>query len=40
MGTVDEIHQSPDPVLDAFVKANEYHVGDPSAIPSLRSTSG
>jgi phospholipid/cholesterol/gamma-HCH transport system ATP-binding protein len=38
MGTVEEIHQSPDPVLDAFVKANEYHVGNPSAIPSARST--
>jgi len=36
IGSVAEIHNSPDPVLDAFVKANEYHVGDPSAIPSLQ----
>jgi len=30
IGPVDAIHDSPDPVLDAFVRANEYHVGDPS----------
>jgi len=40
MGTVAEIHQSPDPVLDAFVKANEYHVGNPAGTPSVQSTSG
>jgi phospholipid/cholesterol/gamma-HCH transport system ATP-binding protein len=34
IGPVSALHDRPDPVLDAFVKANEYHVGTPSASPS------
>lgn len=29
VGPVADIHHSPDDILDGFVKANEYHVGDP-----------
>ncbi|PEN14214.1 ABC transporter ATP-binding protein [Longibacter salinarum] len=29
VGPVDDIHKKPDEILDRFVKANEYHVGDP-----------
>ncbi|HHP7239533.1 ABC transporter ATP-binding protein [Longibacter sp.] len=29
VGPVDDIHSQPDETLDRFVKANEYHVGDP-----------
>jgi phospholipid/cholesterol/gamma-HCH transport system ATP-binding protein len=29
VGPVDDIHGQPDETLDRFVKANEYHVGDP-----------
>ena len=36
VGPVDDIHKSPDPVLDAFVKANEYHVGDPASAVAVR----
>jgi len=35
VGPVDAIHESPDPVLDRFVRANEYQVGDPSAPVSV-----
>lgn len=35
VGPVKDIHQSPDAVLDSFVKANEYHVGDPSRAVSV-----
>ncbi|WP_022836035.1 ABC transporter ATP-binding protein [Salisaeta longa] len=31
VGKVAEIHNRPDPVLDAFVRANEYHVGSPAS---------
>jgi len=30
-GPVEEIHHCANPELDAFVRANEYHVGDPAA---------
>lgn len=30
IGPVEDIHKREDPVLDAFVKANQYQVGDPS----------
>lgn len=36
VGPVRDIHDSPDPVLDAFVKANEYHVGDPASAVAVR----
>lgn len=36
VGPVEAIHNSPDPVLDGFVKANEYHVGDPSSVTVTR----
>lgn len=29
VGPISDIHGSPDDILDRFVKANEYHVGDP-----------
>lgn len=29
VGPVADIHHNPDDILDRFVKANEYHVGDP-----------
>jgi len=39
VGAVTNIHDQPDDVLDRFVKANEYHVGDPHrATASQRST--
>ena len=39
VGAVTNIHDQPDDVLDRFVKANEYHVGDPHrATGSQRST--
>lgn len=31
VGPVDDIHKREDPVLDAFVQANQYQVGNPSA---------
>lgn len=31
VGTIDELHRSDDTVLRAFVKANEYFIGEPSA---------
>ena len=31
VGPVQDIHKREDPVLDAFVQANQYQVGDPSA---------
>jgi len=31
VGPVADIHKREDPVLDAFVQANQYQVGDPSA---------
>lgn len=31
IGPVDALHDRPDSVLDAFVRASEYHVGDPSS---------
>jgi phospholipid/cholesterol/gamma-HCH transport system ATP-binding protein len=34
IGPVADLHDRPDPVLDTFVKANEYHVGTPSATTS------
>ena len=37
IGPVPDLHESPDPILDAFVKANEYHVGSPSAVPSAQA---
>jgi phospholipid/cholesterol/gamma-HCH transport system ATP-binding protein len=36
VGPVEEIHGQPDPVLDAFVKANEYHVGDPTRATAMQ----
>lgn len=30
-GPVEDLHASNDPVLDAFVRANQYQIGDPSA---------
>lgn len=39
VGPVARIHDQPDEVLDRFVKANEYHVGDPHrATAAQRST--
>jgi phospholipid/cholesterol/gamma-HCH transport system ATP-binding protein len=37
IGAVEKIHERPDPTLDAFVRANEYHVGDPSATADRRT---
>lgn len=31
VGTIDDLHASTDPVLTAFVKANEYQIGNPAA---------
>ncbi|NBB73534.1 MAG: ATP-binding cassette domain-containing protein, partial [Bacteroidetes bacterium] len=31
VGPVDAIHEREDPVLDAFVQANQYQIGNPSA---------
>ena len=31
IGTIDDLHRSDDAVLHAFVKANEYFIGEPSA---------
>jgi len=31
IGAVDAIHEREDPVLDAFVQANQYQIGNPSA---------
>jgi len=39
IGPVEAIHESPDPVLDDFVRANEYQVGKPSEPVSVPSTS-
>lgn len=39
VGPVAELHQSDDPVLDAFVKANQYQIGDPGSIITERSSS-
>jgi len=39
IGPVDALHDHPDPVLDAFVRASEYHVGDPSASVPLAQDS-
>lgn len=36
VGPVEKIHSQPDPVLDAFVKANEYHVGDPTRATAMQ----
>mgnify|MGYP006180513531 CR=1 FL=1 len=33
VGTIDELHQSTDEVLRAFVKANEYQIGEPATVP-------
>ena len=39
VGTIDELHRSSDDVLRAFVKANEYFIGEPSASPAARASS-
>lgn len=39
IGPVDALHEHPDPVLDAFVRASEYHVGDSSASVPLAQDS-
>ncbi len=39
VGPVADIHKQQDPVLDAFVKANQYQVGDPSAVVVSNSSS-
>lgn len=31
VGSVEELHESPDEILSSFVKANEYQIGHPSA---------
>lgn len=38
IGPVDELHNEPDPVLDAFVKANQYQVGAPASVASHSSS--
>ena len=35
IGPVEDLHDRPDPVLDDFVRASEYHVGSPSASVSM-----
>lgn len=39
VGPVDDIHKREDPVLDAFVQANQYQVGNPSATVTSNSPS-
>lgn len=39
VGPVEDIHKQQDPVLDAFVKANQYQVGDPSTAVVSNSSS-
>jgi phospholipid/cholesterol/gamma-HCH transport system ATP-binding protein len=38
VGPVADIHKREDPVLDAFVQANQYQVGDPSATIATNSS--
>lgn len=38
VGPVADIHKREDPVLDAFVQANQYQVGDPSATIASNSS--
>lgn len=39
VGPVEDIHKREDPVLDAFVEANQYQIGNPSVAVASRSPS-